>query len=71
MRHHPKSNNGVFSKKQRKASRFMMAMRQDGNFFALNDPAQLRGAVGLVSKMLGMAKKIKSIFKRKTQQKKV
>jgi len=27
VRHHPKSNNGVFSKKQKKASRMMMATR--------------------------------------------
>jgi len=27
MRHHPKSNNGVFSKKQKQASRMMMRTR--------------------------------------------
>lgn len=27
MKHHKKSNNGVFSKKQMKASRYMMAFR--------------------------------------------
>lgn len=39
MRHHKKSNQGRFSKKQKKASRTMMMMRRGG--FSKKDPQGL------------------------------
>lgn len=56
MRYHPKSNNGVFSKKQKKASRFMMRNRfhyQRGAKSIEAVPGVNMGA-GMLAGLLGM-----------------
>lgn len=58
MRHHPKSNNGVFSKKQRKASRHMMAMRggrlpQQGTMLDIPDMTKRGGVLAAVLGAIG------------------
>lgn len=59
MRHHPKSNNGVFSKKQTKASRFMMANhRRDIPFKSTNlNLNQPSSSPGMLAAVLGMLKR--------------
>lgn len=57
-KYHPKSNNGVFSKKQRKASRFMSRHRVSGSL-PKSSPRFYEPEIGL------MARVINKLFRRK------
>ena len=68
MKHHPKSNNGVFSKKQKKASRVMMATRtafsrrdrsRSSFNMALPDPTGMMATIGaLLFGMKGLRRRM-------------